>query len=52
MDVTVKELEAAIRNKIQERQGYLDKANACVGAVEILQGLLKEAQKKTDSKKK
>jgi hypothetical protein len=45
MLVTVEELEAAIKTNLQERQDYLDKANACAGAIRMLQGMLEEAKK-------
>jgi predicted DNA-binding protein (UPF0251 family) len=46
MNVTVEELELAIRSKLQERQGFLDQANACAGAIKILQAMLEEANGK------
>jgi hypothetical protein len=49
MNVTTEELELAIRSKLEERQGFLDQANACAGAIKVLQAMLKEAQPATVS---
>lgn len=42
MEVTQEQLELTIHKLLEERQGHLDKANACAGAIKLAQTQLVE----------